>query len=77
MENFGQAIGRRRRELGLTQRKVAERVRFEDGHAISGVYLVELEHNTRRPPRAFLIEQFARAEPQSRRVVLRGWPTPR
>lgn len=61
MENFGQAIRRRRRELGLTQREVAERVRFEDGHAISGAYLVELEHNTRRPPRAFLIEQFASA----------------
>jgi transcriptional regulator with XRE-family HTH domain len=61
MENFGQAIRRRRRELGLTQREVAERIRFEDGHAISGAYLVELEHNTRRPPRAFLIEQFASA----------------
>lgn len=61
MENFGQVIKRRRRELGLTQREVAQRVRFEDGHAISGAYLVELEHNTRRPPRAFLIEQFANA----------------
>jgi transcriptional regulator with XRE-family HTH domain len=60
MENFGQVI-RRRRELGLTQREVAERIRFEDGHAISGAYLVELEHNTRQPPRAFLIEQFASA----------------
>jgi transcriptional regulator with XRE-family HTH domain len=61
MENFGQVIKRRRRELGLTQRKVAQRVRFEDGRAISGPYLVELERNTRRPPRAYLIEQFARA----------------
>jgi len=61
MENFGQVIRRRRRELGLTQREIAERIRFEDGHAISGAYLVELEHNTRRPPRAFLIEQFASA----------------
>jgi len=61
MENFGQVIRRRRRELGLTQRKVAERIRFEDGHAISGAYLVELEHSTRRPPRAFLIEQLASA----------------
>jgi transcriptional regulator with XRE-family HTH domain len=61
MENFGQVIKRRRRELGLTQREVAERIRFEDGRVISGPYLVELEHNTRRPPRAYLIEQFARA----------------
>jgi transcriptional regulator with XRE-family HTH domain len=61
MENFGQVIKRRRRELGLTQRDVAERIRFEDGRAISGPYLVELEHSTRRPPRAFLIEQFAQA----------------
>lgn len=61
MESFGQVIKRRRRELGLKQREVAQRIRFEDGHAISGAYLVELEHNTRRPPRAFLIEQFANA----------------
>ena len=61
MENFGQVIKRRRRELGLRQRDVAVRIRFEDGRAISGPYLVELEQNTRRPPRAYLIEQFARA----------------
>ena len=61
MENFGQVIKRRRRELGLTQRDTATRIRFEDGRAISGPYLVELEHSTRRPPRAYLIEQFARA----------------
>jgi transcriptional regulator with XRE-family HTH domain len=61
MENFGQVIKRRRRELGLTQRDIAVRVRFEDGRPISGPYLVELEHSTRRPPRAYLIEQFARA----------------
>jgi transcriptional regulator with XRE-family HTH domain len=47
MENFGQVIKRRRRELGLTQREVAERIRFEDGRTISGPYLVELEHSTR------------------------------
>jgi transcriptional regulator with XRE-family HTH domain len=61
MEDFGQVIKRRRRELSLTQREVAERIRFEDGRTISGPYLVELEHSTRRPPRAFLVEQFARA----------------
>ena len=61
MENFGQVIKRQRRELGLTQRDIAMRIRFEDGRAISGPYLVELEHSTRRPPRAYLIEQFARA----------------
>ena len=61
MESFGQVIKRRRCELGLKQREVAQRIRFEDGHAISGAYLVELEHNTRRTPRAFLIEQFASA----------------
>lgn len=61
MENFAQVIKRRRRGLGLTQREVAELIRFEDGRAISGPYLVELEHSTRRPPRAFLVEQFARA----------------
>jgi transcriptional regulator with XRE-family HTH domain len=77
MENFGQVIKRRRRELGLTQRDVAARIRFEDGRAISGPYLVELEHNTRRPPRAYLIEQFARTEPQGRRAVLRRRTAPR
>ena len=50
MENFGQVIKRRRRELGLTQRdNVCDADQIEDGRAISGPYLVELEHSTRRP----------------------------
>jgi transcriptional regulator with XRE-family HTH domain len=45
--------------MGLVQRELAARVRFEDGHPISAPYLNDLEHDLRKPPRAYLIEQFA------------------
>ena len=60
MGTFGEFIRRRRKALGLVQRQLAGRVRFEDGHPISAPYLNDLEHDLRKPPRAYLIEQFAR-----------------
>jgi len=61
MRTFGKLIRQRRKVLGLTQRQLAARVRFEDGHSISGPYLNEIEHDLRRPPRAHIIQQFAAA----------------
>jgi transcriptional regulator with XRE-family HTH domain len=61
MRTFGNFIRQRRKALGLTQRQLAARVRFEDGHSISGPYLNEIEHDFRRPPRAHMIRQFAAA----------------
>ena len=61
MRTFGKFIRQRRKTLGLTQRQLAARVRFEDGHSISEPYLNESEHDFRRPPRAHMIRQFAAA----------------
>ena len=61
MRTFGKFIRQRRKTLGLTQRQLAARVRFEDGHSISEPYLNEIEHDFRRPPRAHMIRQFATA----------------
>jgi len=61
MRTFGTFIRQRRKSLGLTQRQLAARVRFEDGHSISEPYLNEIERDLRNPPRAHIIQQFATA----------------
>ncbi len=61
MKAFGKALRERRKALGLTQRQLAARVRFEDGHSLSEPYLNDIEHDLRKPPREHIIAQFARA----------------
>lgn len=61
MKTFGKAIRERRKALGLTQRQLAARVRFEDGHALSEPYLNDIEHDLRRPPRDHIVAQLAQA----------------
>jgi transcriptional regulator with XRE-family HTH domain len=61
MRTFGKFIRQRRKTLGLTQRRLAALVRFEDGHSISEPYLNEIERDLRKPPRAHMIQQFAKA----------------
>ena len=61
MKTFGKAVRERRKALGLTQRQLAARVRFEDGHSLSEPYLNDIEHDLRRPPREHIIAQFAHA----------------
>jgi transcriptional regulator with XRE-family HTH domain len=61
MRTFGKFIRQRRKTLGLTQRQLAARILFEDGHSISEPYLNEIEHDLRKPPRAHIIQQFATA----------------
>ncbi len=61
MKTFGKAVRERRKALGLTQRQLAARVRFEDGHALSEPYLNAIEHDLCRPPREHIIAQFAHA----------------
>lgn len=56
---FGEIIAQKRRELGLSQKDVAARVKKEDGEAISPQYLNDLERNRRNPPSAPLLRQFA------------------
>jgi transcriptional regulator with XRE-family HTH domain len=58
-QTFGQAIVAGRRKKGLTQRGLAERIKRDDGVAISGAYLNDIEHDRRSPSRE-LVVQFAR-----------------
>jgi hypothetical protein len=34
-------------------------IKTEDGRGISGPYLNDIEHSQRKPPRGFLLQQFA------------------
>jgi transcriptional regulator with XRE-family HTH domain len=56
---LGKAIARRRRELGLTQKQLAELIKKEDGETISLAYLNDIEHGRRNRPSDHLLNQFA------------------
>lgn len=60
MQTLGQFIVGRRRELGLAGREVVAQVRNADGKPISIPYLVDLEHD-RRKPSDEVLEQLAKA----------------
>jgi transcriptional regulator with XRE-family HTH domain len=49
MTTLGEFIRQRRKELGLVGRQVAAAVRKADGTPISIPYLVDLEHDHRKP----------------------------
>jgi transcriptional regulator with XRE-family HTH domain len=57
--NFGRRIAKRRKELGLSLREVADRVKKEDGTPISPQYLNDIEHDRRQPDSNHLIDQLA------------------
>lgn len=59
MKNFGKTISDRRKELGISQKDLASRVKKEDGIAISAQYLNDIEHDRRNPPNEEIIAQFA------------------
>ncbi len=59
MKTLGQFIVERRRELGLAGREVVAEVRNADGKPISIPYLVDLEHD-RRKPSDEVLEQLAK-----------------
>src|SRR5271156_146321 len=60
MKTFGEIIAEARKKANLTQRELAGLIKTEEGRAISGPYLNDIEHNLRHPPRGYLLEQFAR-----------------
>jgi transcriptional regulator with XRE-family HTH domain len=60
MRTFGEVIAEARKKANLTQRQLAARIKTEEGKAISGPYLNDIEHNLRHPPRGYLLEQFAK-----------------
>jgi transcriptional regulator with XRE-family HTH domain len=61
MRTFGDVIAQARKKAHLTQRQLAAQIKTEQGKAISGPYLNDIEHNLRHPPRGYLLEQFAHA----------------
>jgi transcriptional regulator with XRE-family HTH domain len=60
MKTFGQAITQARKNAGLTQKEVAERLRREDGRRVLPPYLNDLEHDRRYPPENSVIDQLAK-----------------
>jgi transcriptional regulator with XRE-family HTH domain len=59
MKTLCKVVRERRMVLGLTQRELATRVKFEDGHSISATYLCLMEHDV-YTPRVHIITQFGR-----------------
>ncbi len=60
MKTLGQFLVDRRKELGLSGREVVAGVRNADGKPISIPYLVDLEHDRRKPSDEVLV-QMAKA----------------
>jgi transcriptional regulator with XRE-family HTH domain len=57
---FGQIIADARKKLGISQKDFAERIKKEDGQAISPQYLNDIERDRRNPPSEHMIAQFAK-----------------
>ena len=57
---FGQIIAEARRKSGISQKDFAERIKKEDGQAISAQYLNDIERDRRNPPSEHMIAQFAK-----------------
>ncbi len=60
MKTFGQVLTEARKQAGLTQKEVAERLKRDDGRAVDAPYLNAVEHDRRRPPPDHLIQQLAK-----------------
>jgi transcriptional regulator with XRE-family HTH domain len=58
--SFGEIISKARKRAQLSQKQLAERIKKEDGEAISPQYLNDIERDRRNPPSEYLISQFAR-----------------
>src|SRR5260370_41077156 len=58
---FGRAISQKRRELGLSQKQLAENVQREEGGSISPQYLNDIEHDRRSPSSDHMVNEFAGA----------------
>jgi transcriptional regulator with XRE-family HTH domain len=68
--SFGQIIADARKRLGTSQKELAERIKKEDGEAISPQYLNDIERDRRNPPSEYLIIQFAKELKLSKNYLL-------
>jgi transcriptional regulator with XRE-family HTH domain len=55
----GQAISGARKELGISQKELASRIKKEDGSPISPQYLNDIERDRRNPPAPYLLDRFS------------------
>jgi transcriptional regulator with XRE-family HTH domain len=75
--SFGQIIAQQRKNLGISQKQLAERIKKEDGEPISPQYLNDIERDRRNPPSEHLIAQLARELRLSKDYLLGAagtWP---
>ena len=56
---FGQQISQKRKQLEMSQKELASRVKREDGGPISPQYLNDIEHDRRSPSSDLMVRQFA------------------
>ena len=57
--SFGRAIASARKDLELSQKELANKIRKEDGETITPQYLNDIEHDRRSPSSDHLVKQFA------------------
>jgi len=60
MKTFGQVLRGACKKAAITQRKLAARLKREDGRPFDPPYVNPAEHDHRYPPKDYLIEQMAR-----------------
>jgi transcriptional regulator with XRE-family HTH domain len=56
---FGQQISQKRKQLEMSQKELASKVKREDGESISPQYLNDIEHDRRSPSSDLMVRQFA------------------
>jgi len=57
--SFGRAIASARKDLELSQKDLANKIRKEDGETITPQYLNDIEHDRRSPSSDHMVKQFA------------------
>jgi len=58
--SFGRAIASSRKELKMSQKDLAAKIRKEDGTPITPQYLNDIEHDRRSPTSDHMVKEFAR-----------------
>jgi len=58
--SFGETIRSRRKQLSISQKELAARIKKDDGMPISPQYLNDIEQGKRNPDSDSMIEQFAK-----------------
>jgi transcriptional regulator with XRE-family HTH domain len=60
MDTFGRIVATARKNLGISQKDLAAKIRKEDGEPISPQYLNDIEHDRRNPPSEPMMGEFAK-----------------